>query len=497
MVGGISFGGLASGLDTGAIIEALLNVERIPINALEGRKQAEQTKIDLFGTLQDHVSDLQAKAKELSTLSNLLVFSVTPSIEGVATFSASGSAVAGSHTLDVQALASVDRWAFDAVADPDAALATSPTSNVTFTYDGVNYDVPIQQGSSSLNNIAAEINLATQGAVSASVVNTGSSSNPAYQLVLAGSETGESFRISNLATTVGNLSVNGTGPDPSGTAQSQNNITVGSDAVAVIDGLRIQRDTNDFNDVVPGVSISATDISGGEINFTVESDREAIQEKVQGFVDAYNQVIDFINSQSTYSEEEGAGGELFGDSTLRTIQNELRRTMFAQSSTRFVQSSAGFETLRLVGIKTESDGRLSIDQSVMDAKMAEDLDAFADLFVDNDGFDNGGALAGSANYYVDITADHGLADDVARRLDRFLDGEFGVTGNALDGLFKARTEELQGRIKRFDEQIEAREFRLARFEENLVARFAALENLMGQLTAQQAFLGSQLQSNTQ
>ena len=497
MVGGISFGGLASGLDTGAIIEALLSVERAPINELQSKKAAEQTKIDLFGTLQGHVRDLQSKAQELSTLSNLLVFDVTPSIEGVATFSATGSAVAGSHTLDVLALASVDRWAFDAVADPDATLATNPNSNVSFTYDGVDYDVSILQASSSLNNIAAEINLATQGAVSASVVNTGSSSNPSYQLVLAGSETGESHRISNLASTVSGLTINGAGPNPSGVPQSPNNITVGSDAVAVIDGLQIQRDTNDFNDVIPGVSISVTDNTAGEITFTVESDKEAIGEKIQGFVDAYNKVMDFINSQNTYSEEEGAGGELFGDFALRTIQNELRRTMFAQGSTRFVQSSPSFETLRLVGIKTGSDGRLTIDQSVMEAKMAEDLDAFTDLFVDTDGFDNGGALKGSPSYYVDITADHGLADDVARRLDRFLDGEFGINGNQLDSIFKARTEELQGRIKRFDQQIEAREFRLARFEENLVARFAALENLMGQLTSQQAFLGSQLQSNTQ
>ena len=64
--------------------------------------------------------------------------------------------------------------------------------------------------------------------------------------------------------------------------------------------------------------------------------------------------------------------------------------------------------------------------------------------------------------------------------------------NPIDGIFKARTEELQGRIKRFDEQIEARQFRLGRYEENLVARFAALENLMGQLSSQQAYLGSQL-----
>ena len=35
----IQLGGLASGLDTAAIIEAILNVERVPINQLEADKR--------------------------------------------------------------------------------------------------------------------------------------------------------------------------------------------------------------------------------------------------------------------------------------------------------------------------------------------------------------------------------------------------------------------------------------------------------------------------
>ena len=44
MVGNITFGGLGSGLDTGAIIDALLGVERIPIQQLETRKKDEQMR---------------------------------------------------------------------------------------------------------------------------------------------------------------------------------------------------------------------------------------------------------------------------------------------------------------------------------------------------------------------------------------------------------------------------------------------------------------------
>ena len=64
--GGISFGGLGSGLDTGAIIQALLDVERIPINALEAKKEIEQKKSSLIGTIQGYVNALRSKAKALS-----------------------------------------------------------------------------------------------------------------------------------------------------------------------------------------------------------------------------------------------------------------------------------------------------------------------------------------------------------------------------------------------------------------------------------------------
>ena len=39
MAGAISFSGLGSGMDTKGIVDALVNVERAPINALNKKKQ--------------------------------------------------------------------------------------------------------------------------------------------------------------------------------------------------------------------------------------------------------------------------------------------------------------------------------------------------------------------------------------------------------------------------------------------------------------------------
>ena len=62
----------------------------------------------------------------------------------------------------------------------------------------------------------------------------------------------------------------------------------------------------------------------------------------------------------------------------------------------------------------------------------------------------------------------------------------------LEGIIDSRKSTLNDNIKRFDEQIEAKERLLESFEETLIRRFAALEELMGSLNAQGAALNTAL-----
>jgi len=489
MVGGISFGGLASGLDTGAIIDALLRVERLPITQLEQKKAGDQQKISLLGTLEGYLRDLKSAAKGLATAKDFLTNGVTAELEGFATFSVSANAIAGSHTIEINALAASDRWAFDAVGDPTTNLATANGQKVQFTYDGTTYDVVMaDQNASSLDEIAVAINSATAGKVNASVVNTGTTASPSYQLVIAGKDTGTAYGITGLTSTITGLTIDNTIGGPS-------HLTAAADAVAIIDGLTVTRNTNDFSDVLPGVSITVTALTAGTpVGFTVAPDKEAIRDKVLAFVDSYNQVIDFIQEQNSYDEENGAGGLLFGEDLLRSVQSTVRGTLFGQSP---AQVQGGFGSMSQLGMAPDRNGRIVVDQTKMDEKMDEDLGLFMELFVDSDGFDNAGAAKGSPGYYVDTTADSGIADDLDRALDRLLNGAFTLGGVKTAGRFKIRKDALSERIGRYDDQIEAREFRLQRFEQNLVARFAALESLMAQLTSQQGFLATAMTSNGQ
>lgn len=491
MVGSITFGGLGSGLDTGAIIEALLSVERIPIDTLEARKKDEQKKLDLYNQLKGHVNGLREASSKISSLAGFLSYKAAVSHEGYATISAGGSATAGGHTLRVDKLAAADRWAFDGVAAKDVNLATADGQGVSFTYDGVDYDVALTAATSTLEDIAAAISDATGGLLNVSVVNSSTDASPSWQLVVSGKETGEDFRITSLASTVAGLTIDGTGADLNGVAQSTNHIAVGSNAVALIDGLQVTRSDNDFSGVVEGVSIQATTADPSTtITFTIEPDKESVQTTVQGWLDAYNKVVSFINGQSQYDEDGGPSGPLFGESALRTIRSTLNNTLFGQSATDAQNDVEGYGTLKLLGIDSASDGTLSINATKFSEKLDENLEAFADLFVDTDGFDNGGAAVGSPGYYQDTTADSGLADDLMRAIDAMVKPYNDGAGNSYKGLFDARQESINASIKLFDKQIEEREYRLEKYEEQLVAKFAALESTMAKLNAQLAYLQS-------
>jgi flagellar capping protein FliD len=165
-----------------------------------------------------------------------------------------------------------------------------------------------------------------------------------------------------------------------------------------------------------------------------------------------------------------------------------------------LNDTAGFSTLSLVGINTTNDGKLEIDDAVLEAKMSEDLEAFADLFVDYDGFDNGGAPPNTPGFYEDQTADAGLAALLVREIDRMFGSYEGpvdpLTGEniQLDALFDLKEDTLHADIDGFNDQIESMERRLDAFERNLVLRFARLEELMGSLNAQGSARGFALQN---
>ncbi|MCZ6597864.1 MAG: flagellar filament capping protein FliD [Planctomycetota bacterium] len=450
--GPIQFGGLASGLDTGAIIQALLQVEAFPIQLLEFQKESEQSKLSLFGTLEGYVDSLRDVADGLSNGGGFFSYSITPSLEGVAIFTTSGSeAAVGSHTLNVLSLATADRYTFDAVADADTDLGGG---DITFTYDGTPHTITIDPASSSLNEIAAQINTEAGDDVTASVINVGTESSPSYQLVLAGDDTGADFAIQSL-----------TAPMLTG----MTNLTPASNAKVEIDGLTVERSTNVFTDVLEGVSFTVT--SEDSMSFSVEVDNEGVKANIEELITAYNKVINFINEQSEFSEEDGPGGDLFGDAALQTVRSTIQAALFNVNIDTVKADTEGYSTLGLIGIDVQTDGTLVMDETLFDEKLANDVGLLANLFTNET---------------------EGIAVKLEEAIGAMVDTTTNTLGDSIPGLFDRREDTLNEVIEDLDDQIENLERHLEQVEEGLVAKFSALEVLMAGLNAQAQFLSSQL-----
>lgn len=493
---GISFTGLGSGLDTGAIVQQLVAIERFPINSLQAQRGTEQRRLDLIGQLGDLVKKLQDKAELLATPEDFFAYSATITDESVAAITADSNAAPGSHSLDVQRLAATDRWAFDSVSTRDQNLTDTAGQQISFQVGTTDYTLTVDPGDSSLDAIAAQIENMAPDDIDASVVNTGTESNPTYQLVLSSKASGEEGRITNIFSNVSgpgeSLNIAWAAPDVNGESQSTNNVTVGNDALAEVDGLLIRRSTNTFAGVIEGVTIDLRSVtSTGPVSISIDPDREAVRGRIDEFITGYNEVIEFMNKQNSYTAADGdddegeTGGLLFGDSILSSVRRSLQRALFDVDINTVINDTEGFSTLGLVGIEQDRDGTLSIDSSVFDEKFTENLDALMDLFADTDGFDNGGALPNTPEYYQDTTADSGLMDKLVREIDQmFGDLASGESEIQIQGIFDVRQDAIRDSIKRYDTRIERRETRLERYEETLILRFARLEELMAGLNAQ-------------
>ena len=455
--GSIQIGGLASGLDTSAIIRAIMSFESRPMQLMEGQKARENSKISLWGTLKGLVTTLQDKAKSFtSDTGSIFAHKVEASQEGIASFSVTGSPQSESHSLFVTSLASANRYGFDGVAD---ATVDQGAGTVSFDYGTTNYSVAVAADASSLNEIAAAINAeadvqkaAGGDTVTASVINTGTSSSPSYQLVIAGDDTGTDFAITNLATTVAGV-INPT------------ELTAASNAEVTIDGLTVSRSNNVFSDVVDGISFTVTGTSAVDspMTFSTSVDVEGTQEKFQEFIDEYNKVINFVNDQNKYSEEGGPGGDLFGDYGLNRVTSEIKGALFDIVDVDDLSTLDGYSTLSVLGISVGNDGTLSIDEDEFAAKMTEDPEAFEAFFVDS------------------TTGIFETLDDTIKNL---VDGGTDDQGRDFEGFFSTKTESLGKVVKSLDKRIEQMSYNLEKLEERLVAQYANLEALMTQLNSQ-------------
>jgi flagellar hook-associated protein 2 len=449
---GISFGGLGSGLDTSAIISALMAVERRPISALEAKKNSLNSAKNLFGDFKTLLSDLDTKAKALRTTTDFLAMKATSSNEDLLTVRAGTSATPGSYQIKVMALASSQV----SVSNGRAAKDDPVFGDGTFflNINGTDHPIDIGTGTgyaSTLEGIAQAIRDKDLD-VTAEVIDTGQAGAQRYQLALRSTTVGSAGAFS-LTLDSGNAAL-----DTLITEVNANQRAPGQDAHILYNGVDVYRSSNSVGDLIPGITLDlkAADTVNA-VTVTVTTDAEETSKKVKDFVDAYNKVVDFVEKQNELGEQGKAKNPLFGDATLRTIRSSLRGIVGGSVST----GNAAISMLATVGIASDRAGKLTFNQSKFEEQLGVDEQAVAGLF---------------------SATDVGIASRVATQVEAYT--------SSVDGLIKTRQDGFDRLIKDAQRRIDQGEARLDKYELSLKQRFANLESQIARLQGQGTALSS-------
>ncbi len=251
------------------------------------------------------------------------------------------------------------------------------------------------------------------------------------------------------------------------------------DAELLVDGVRVSRDSNTIEDLIPGVTLTLRNPGRVPINLTIEPDREGAKEGVIAFIGQYNQIIrdvniltrsneSLIDEVGYFTDEERAVaqerlGLLQGESTLNQLRQSLQTIMMNPYETT---AGRRLSLLAQAGISTNAAGAntggytasrlrgyLEISEQDLDAALASDFQSMKQLF----GWDTDG----------DQVVDSGAAYEVERYIAPYVQ---------IGGIIASRTQGIDARIARTENDMDRMNDRLERREQRLRTEFGQMQS---------------------
>jgi flagellar hook-associated protein 2 len=246
-----------------------------------------------------------------------------------------------------------------------------------FSQDGsqTSGTVTLDTRDQSMQGIRDAINKANIG-VTATIVSDGS--DTPYHLVITSNKTGakSSMKISvdgadgqPADASIANLLAY----DPAGT-QKLTQTSGAQDTRLTMNGIEVSSASTTVEDAIQGVSLDVASL--GNTTLTVSKNTSAVNDAVNGFVKAYNDLNKTISGLTSYNADTKTGAVLQGDAAVRSIQSQLRR----QLGTTVEGLGGKLTTLSQVGIAFQKDGSLAVDSSKLNDAITNNFSDIGGLF---------------------------------------------------------------------------------------------------------------------
>lgn len=427
-------------VDFSQILTLVMAQESRPLQSLQSRQSALQSRANTFNQLTAKVSALQSAADWLATGTNLSANAATSSDPATLTAAATDKAVPGRYEVTVGTLARAQVSASATVA-PDADSTVVATGG-TLTISGVTVSL---NGAVTLRGLADAINATSDPPARAAVVQSGPGS---YRLVLTAKETG----------TAGAFTLDGNLQGSFGNAFTT--AVAATDAQVQVNGISVTSTTNTVTDAIPGVTLNLLKLSTTTpVTVEVKRDTESLKARARTFVTQYNDLMKFASDQ-TLAARNGSQASIGREPLLRQLRDQLRDAVISEYGSGAVNPPV--TSLSQVGFSLSKTGTLELNEAAFDAAVAASATDVAALFAGTSG--SSGVFGG-----IETTLD---------------------TYTSSDGLLRGATKLLNEQTSRLTEQLTSMESRLALRRAALQREFIAADQAMSQLKSQSSSLAS-------
>ena len=409
---GVTSLGVGSGLDLQSLVDGLVAAEsQLRLGSIATREAAATEKISAYGLLSSAVSEFDSSLTSLASFSSFEERTTTSTNSDAFSVSASLDAALGSFSIEVVNAGAAQSLTGSGFVDITSTAITSTATDIgggeLTIQQGTQaaFSISIAANASSLDEIASAINNAAGNTgVSASVV----SADSGPVLVVKSTETGSDNEITITVDDIDGDDTNTTGLSQlafaTGVTPRFTQTVAAADAQIRVSGQTITSTSgSSFSNVITGVSIEALAATTQVESFTIGKNTSSANTAVEGFVSAYNTLIDAVSDLGTAGVDGVGGGPLVGDSVLRTLSSQLRSSLFTSFESTL---PIGLRSLSDIGISFDRDGKLTLDSSRLSEVVDSDFQNLVQLFAST-----GENIAQIQEYqsitYADLSTDPG------------------------------------------------------------------------------------------
>lgn len=446
---GINISGVGSGIDFNSVRDAIINQRSLPIQQLQSRANLITNRTASLKEFNLLLAKLTSAANDLTKRDVGTGRTATASDPSVAGVTASNTAGLGGLNLNVTRIASSLAQASRSYASADEAVIAGGAQTATFELrlggaeEGT--EITIDPSNNSLAGLRDAINVANAG-VTASIIDLNGDGTQ-QQLVLNSTATGAKGRVELVETSA-------TGTGTALALRSLNPIDgdfAKLDAALSINGLEVVRPTNNITDAVTGLSFSLKKVGTTSIDVTRGND---IEEKLEAFVKAYNEVQDFVAGQHTKGSNGKPTGLLAGEAILRNIQRQVAGVTSISSN----DNGGELTSLSQIGLTLARDGKMQLDKDILKERVTTNVENVRSLFY------------GATDEKI------GVFETAHRVLNDVSDSITGSVQTAITGF--------ESTVKNLNDTIAKRTALLENMRDILSRRFAAADAAIGQLNNQ-------------